>query len=336
MANKIFDASRMGILCDFQPSYPELFIRFMHFTIEKKLTQDGYFLDCNYYDEISFLAVKKIPINLLDREKGILEFIKKAIDLGYYILLPVDTKFITPYLNYGKEHYIHHLFIYGYNQKQVLCGDFFHYSDGKFSVQKVSFTEIVEAYKGVQKYLEDTSDPMDYSDEWKRDIELLRLMKNQKIKFSLDNLITNITYFLNSCDSSGNKGIKEKMFYGMESYDLIIKYLKDLDSFSDKTIDTRILTLLYYRYIFMEKQCRYVEKELVRNECDFLIFYKGYEEMQKLAKGMLLLAMKYNIALRNGVKLKVQNTLKNLQEKDQKLMKGYLEKLIQIKNGTCG
>lgn len=334
MANKIFDATRMGILCGFAPSYPELFIRFMHFTIERKNFRDGYFLECDYYDEISFLAVKKLPINRSDTDKDILDFIMDSIDLGYYILMPVDTKYITHYVNYGNENYIHHLFLYGYDRKaeKVLCGDFFHYSNGKFSVREVTFAEVTDAYEGVLEYLRKTPDPMDYSDEWIRDIELLRLMKNQKAVFSLDNLITNLGYFLDSKDSGGNRGIKENLFYGMETYDLTLKYLDDLKDFDNKSIDTRILTLLYYRYIFMERQCRYVETELMLLTGELSVFYDGYRELQDIARKMVLLALKYNLTYKENTKNSVIAILKKCQDIDLRLMNGYRGCMCEIRD----
>lgn len=334
MANKIFDASRMGILFGFTPSYPELFTKFMHFTIEKKRFQDGYLLECNYYDEISFLAVKKVPINRIDRDKDILDFIIDSIDLGYYLLVPVDTQYIIHYRNYGRRSSIHHLFLYGYDREseQVLCGDFYHYSDGKFSVKEVAFSEIADAYNSVLDYLRKTPDPMDYSDEWMRDIELLRLMKNQKVLFSLDNLIVNLDYFLDSRDSGGNKGIKENLYYGMETYELIFKYLDDLRNFKDSSVDTRILTLLYYRYIFMELQCRYVETELKLLTGELSAFYDGFRRLRNIAKKMVFLTMKYNLTFKEETKTGIIVMLRKCQIDDQRLMTDYRIRMCEIRD----
>lgn len=332
MANKIFDASRIGILYDFQPSYPEIFLKFMHFSIFKNKTEYGYFLDCHYQNEISFISSKKVPIEILAKSKGVLELISDSIDFGYYLLIPIDTQYISKYPNYQKYSYLHHLFVYGYDEEKKItfCGDFFKYGNGKFSIHKVPFFEIEKAYHGVINYLNTIPDPADNTDEWMRDIEMLRVMKNQRLEFSLEKLIINLGYFLEGKDINGNKRVQENVFYGMEVYGLCMKYLEDLYDFSKKKIDIRILALLYYRYIFMKKQCQYVVEKVGMERDSILEIGHQYENLQKISHCMVLYAMKYNLTMKGDCKNKTMELLRKCHAQDEDVTKRYLSKLTEL------
>lgn len=75
--------------------------------------------------------------------------IKKLIDKEFYIYFLVDTFYIKGYVTYQKEHFMHDIFIYGYDNECFYACDYFDFK--KKSILKIAAIDIVNGYKNVPK-----------------------------------------------------------------------------------------------------------------------------------------------------------------------------------------
>lgn len=102
------------------------------------------FIDNRYFN-FSFISREILTFSQLN----ICDMIVYLINLGYYILLPIDTNIINSYKE--KMDFSHELMIVGYNQveKYFFINDFF---DGvRYTTKKCSFEEIIESFSSHYK-----------------------------------------------------------------------------------------------------------------------------------------------------------------------------------------
>ena len=98
------------------------------------------FLDCSLIDR-----------GLIESQKlDIVELTKSFIDNGYYVLLMVDTFYVSPYVTYQQQSLFHELLVHGYTDKGFLCSDYFDLQVRKDSVE-ISLDEFLEGYTKVER-----------------------------------------------------------------------------------------------------------------------------------------------------------------------------------------
>lgn len=108
------------------------------------------FLDYNkIWWTCPFVHVSRIDREAFSLFGNLCITIKKLIDKNYYVFFLVDTYYVKGYVTYQKEHLMHDIFIYGYEDGSFYTCDYFDFS--KKSTRKIAANDIENGYKNVSK-----------------------------------------------------------------------------------------------------------------------------------------------------------------------------------------
>lgn len=105
------------------------------------------FLDIyKFWWNCPFITVSRLERVLVD---DVVSTIKKAIDKGIYVMVVVDTYYISEYTTYRREHMPHEIFIHGYGDNFFFVSDYFDLSSCQEGV--APFDELKDAYYRLAK-----------------------------------------------------------------------------------------------------------------------------------------------------------------------------------------
>lgn len=98
------------------------------------------FLDCSLLDR-GFIESQQLDV---------VDLIKSLIDNKYYILLMVNTFYVSPYVTYKQQSLFHELLVHGYTDRGFLCSDYFDLQTRKDNVE-ILFDELRLGYEKVER-----------------------------------------------------------------------------------------------------------------------------------------------------------------------------------------
>ena len=108
------------------------------------------FLDYNkIWWTCPFVHVSRIARDAFAVYSGIEAAVKKLIDKDFYLFFLVDTFYVQGYATYQREHRMHDIFIFGYEEEKAYSCDYFDFR--KKSVRLVPFSQLEEGYARVPK-----------------------------------------------------------------------------------------------------------------------------------------------------------------------------------------
>lgn len=334
MAYKPFDASRIAILLAQERLCKEIYEKFLHFRIEKKINVVNIELDCHFNEEFSSIGIKKIPTDLIkDLNIDFITFCKNSLRRDFYVFLPIETSEISNYINYKKKLIPHHIFIYGYNDdKEVFyCSEFFSFSELPYSFQMVSYQEMEAAYYKLQNMLKNNE--MEYeSEEWLKDIQLLHSFTDYVDKFNINRVINGLQNYLNEKDYSGNKNYIKDVYYGFAIYDLVVEYVNEnliRNSNASNDFDIRCFVLIFYRFHYMKLQTVFIKENYTIYNNDKQLFTDKYSRIEEEALRMLNLTIKYKISGEKNILVKVINYLEKIKKSDLVVTRKYIDYLSE-------
>lgn len=150
-------------------------------------------------------------------------FIKHCIDSGYYVYTYIDQYFVEKSYGYQTRHYLHPLFISGYDvdKETIIGGDFFR---GIYSFEEIGSKNVDMAFCYSEKM---KNQPQIYYDV------TTYTPVTYKWDFDLGVLITSIEDYINQIDSTGThyymytKEEKNDFKYGMGVYDVLYELLSN-------------------------------------------------------------------------------------------------------------
>jgi hypothetical protein len=107
---------------------------------------DFYLLPSHFTDWGGLLRMPQIPPEMLWRSRGeITQAVLRALDREFYVQIPVDEFYVPRRAAYGKRHYVHELFVFGYDRRtrevDVLGFD----EQLEFGTQRLGFAELEES-----------------------------------------------------------------------------------------------------------------------------------------------------------------------------------------------
>ena len=97
--------------------------------------------------DMPFLETHNLPRKLLNTYDGFASFVKKAVDMEYYVYVSIDRYEIPAYEEYHKEHKNHDVLIYGYDEAGYDIADFFREN---YEASRCSAEELEQGYKGFE------------------------------------------------------------------------------------------------------------------------------------------------------------------------------------------
>jgi hypothetical protein len=256
-----------------------------------------------HYPLIHRQFIDKDFINYLS--KDIIALFKNALDQGSYIYMFVDTFFIKSYVNtYKKHHFLHDIFIYGYDpmNKEFHIADFF--EEGKYSLSIATFDEIYEAFHS------------SYNNNSLIDgAQLLKVNMKEHYNFDALYVAELLEDYINSinttkkyrlCRQPNGEHIND---FGIKVYSGIINYLK-----SNNNIECirKMLHILYEHKKLMRLRVSYLTNENYIKNTGIL------RDFEKIEKNTLLIRNLY-----------IKSTLQN--HEDPNVRNKLVEKLEQVR-----
>ena len=216
---------------------------------------------CPYIDNFS------INSEIIGSEQ-LVEFIKKAIIQKYYIIIDVNTYFISAYTD--KAERLHDMLIYGFDDSEELfyIADFL--KNQKYGVDTCTYTELINAIE----HFEDRT--WKYYPSGKSKLSFLRVSSQtnylfdvKKFKNSLNEYlgISNLYKQIYKSTNYFNAYENEKRVFGINHYNNLIDYLKYAYE-SHKLIDNvRVFHVFYDHKKALSQRIDYLNKNVL--DCDY-------------------------------------------------------------------
>ena len=209
----------------------------------------------------------------------VLEFVRSAIEKGYYVLVMTDTYYIR---EYGiTSHFPHEMLAYGFSdteQRLYFCD---HDVTGKFrNDMSCSFESFIKAYKEFT--------PLDKYHDFNDYIYLLKAKPNDKYGLDVNEICLSLQDYLCSRPISLDKRYY-KLKFGLEVYDYLTHYT-DVCAETNRSVDMRPYSVLldHKKSILATMHC--MNQDSITDSH----YMKSYKEVKQKALGIQLLAMKYN------------------------------------------
>lgn len=310
-------ANLFAIICNNPNALPWIYNHYIQLRINKHPTQASYLDFCTgdnweMIRRCPFLEVFSESITRIEKDYySISEYITKSVDLGLYVILPIDWYYISISDSYMKYHQNHDLLCFGYDNDLSIfnIADFLIHQ--KYAQYTCSFDELERSYSNVD-FTEYCIINSVYS---------MRLIPNQSYNFNIGLFKTLLIDYINSENSN-------KHFYPIKSEDFI-----DDQSFTyGISIYEELICLLTYRSnLNMEVPIRtfhvlYDHKQVLK-EAYLYLYKQGYiivddifssiKELVNLSYIIRNLIIKYNF------------------KPDIKTIKNCISKLLDMKNIEC-
>lgn len=292
----------LSILMSYEESLPWVFSNYIQLFTLKDLYNQGERVGTgdffyNYYGDWQLFEIKtcpwlqyyEVPQNFIFSNMNIHDFLKKFLNLGFYVKICVDKYFIKFY-KIGELHETHQLMVYGYddlNQEYFVADNF---AFGKFKFLKISYTDLYDSVNIIIKN--------DIRSDTLRAIDLIKFKKCDNLfpemfKLNTAKIINDIKEYL-LIDGYGEiyRKISVNYIFGINYYDSLIKYYEKCSKLIEQ-IDNRTISvlfdhknLMYSRLIYMSEHNNLINGEF------FIESYKEIKTSILIARNLLV---KYNI-----------------------------------------
>lgn len=311
-------ADAVGMLLNYPSGYPWLMNNFIQLTCWGNQYLDFY--DFNHRD-CPLLFCQKIKKEFLDcMGIGLIDFIGKALSKNYYIMLPVETKYISAY-DFSD---IHEMFIYGHvDMKQFYIAD--NFSRGKYATEICSEEELLLATNNMANF-------QTWKNGFNGSIELLSYQDEIRANFELYRVIESIQDYLSSSATRKwyvnyamwNSSENANRCFGMQCYDGVfnnIHIAKIGGYFADSGHRALFLEWEHKKIMGLRlewiKKTYYISDEIIL-ECNKL------EEKSRIA---LNLKLKYDITKDKKILDRIEDIYKIIRENEENLLIRLLKEL---------
>lgn len=302
-------------------------------------------LFCERYDK--WVSVHYIPhldvfsnnpffqSSLLSRELifelniDIISFVKKCIELNYYIYCKVDEGGMR-----GKNRFLHELMVFGYDDasETLQIADFTFSNSQKYMFSSTTYEKFRKAYESVMLEEDDMQDGIGGDGG----ILIFKVNDEYEYEFNQQLLITSLKDYLNGTDSGSNyrtydlnkassfsKGLRD-VCYGINIYKEIMRYYKEVATGSNKFY-IQPLHVLYDHKVLMVDRIKYL-----REQKNIDISKSVTEDFLKLMKKVEIIrnmGVKYWINKDTKILEKIVKNLDAIMEEDKKVTKRFLFEL---------
>lgn len=283
------------------------------------------YLVWNFYDNGTFnqvLPVQRMPHIIFYREDRLFasrffdkftDYIKEAINDGYYVRTALDLY----YLNCSpcNIHNLHDGLIFGYDdvKNKIYIADF--YTNNKYQFAEATYDEINLAFR--------KSEIIKESPDWHREIKLYKFQKyDYKTNFEL--FLTSVKDYIECKDSLikykfsyAYERITDKLVYGLDYYDLLLKYG------SDNIFDTRAFHLLYDHKVLWTLRLKYLKQQVLITEKVYSKFNPLFQELEKNSLIVRNKLLKYNLCKTDKNFHDILSGCEALREQDYRVMSEF-------------
>ncbi len=308
------DANAVSILLNYPEAYPWLMNCFIQLTCWGNQFLDYYDFHYRNCPLLEYQRVKKGLVGETAKEQ--LDFIYSSLKQGYYIMLPVKTKYIS---EYGFDS-IHDMLVYGYdeNDKFYIADNF---ANGVYRKGSCTRIELKQA-------VENLSEHEYWYNGYRGTIEMLSYNPEKRAVFEPYRIKESIQDYLWS-DTSKNWYVSYAMWdsnetenrcFGMQCYNALFKHLEKAKEGEDDTSSLRAFHLEYEHKKIMSLRLKWLNKNYGLNN-SYLIQYKKIEEMASIA---LMLYLKFKATYNLDIIKRINEIYRHIVEKEEQI----LEKLL--------
>jgi len=274
-----------------------------------KLTIDGigwcYKLPCLYYFDVDRQSLGYFGVNII-------EYIINEINQNRYVILNVDEYYTSFSEFYKSEHFLHALFIYGYDtEKNIFHIMAYHKKTMHYENTILSFSEMRAAlqWKHSPGLYDNSITSLSYNSIFQYNFNVELVLESLKSYVSSENSLNNPNLIFHS---------KNKSCFGLAIYDR----MKEYSRVSDNIIPFQIL--LEHK-IFMLKRVRYMmDNQYIEKDIGLL---GDIEELVGKAKVIKALKMKHIVSNDEKVVEKIISHLEDLKTKERESFIKLIEQL---------
>jgi hypothetical protein len=290
---------------------------------------------CFQLEGIVNVPIKTYSIPKDQIEEGdIIRYVKKQIDLGYYVCLFVNLQEIKKY-NYEYPGN-HDIFIYGYDDEEQVVYATGYVGNSPYQTLKHSYDEVMKAFHSLDDTINYNHEVICNYDTEK--VTIMRYNENFVFKFSKEQLIKDLEYYINLKEYSMSFTPKINRYslnyntstvYGNKHYDILEKHLECIANYH-QYIDFRQFYFVLQHKQIMLYRLHYLSENSYLTEHKFI---EGFEEIVHLCKRLLNMVMKYNaimdVAMGNNKTLlqKMVEMLKEIKTKEENLLLEVIKEL---------
>lgn len=248
---------------------------------------------------------------------SVTEFLIDAINVNYYIYVEIDEFYIEEYENYEKNHNLHTLLVFGYDEakKEFHIADFF--KNRIYYTSTVSFEMMEMAHLNLGTSF----------------LHGVYLFKKQEeycdFPYQRENLIRNLTDYLNCENNLGKNMVTE--FYRSIPYSTAVMYGSDVYDEVKKQVAKENGHAVLNLFILKEHKevLRYIVEQLsVRNLLDDEVIM--YEQVNALLEDCIVivnLAIKCNINYKEEYLLRLYKTMDKVKKEERMFMNTLIQKI---------
>lgn len=325
-------AATFAVLENYENAFPWLYNNFVQIFCE---TYDKW-VSIHYIPHVDVFSNNPLLRSALIERKifsslqtNIIDFIKKCIELDYYVYCKVDERYICK-----KERFLHELIIYGFDDEtaQFKIADFTFASSQKYVFSVTSYTSVQQAYEAVTIEDDDMQDGIGGNGG----ILIFSVNCEYDYSFNLELLIISLKDYLGRMDGGSNYRTynlkKESSFsrglrmvhYGIDVYDEVINYYKKVKNGID-IFYIQPLHVLYDHKVLMIKRLQFLKKEMGVEISESVV--ENYEKIFQIAKMARNVGIKYWVCKNASLLDRLEKLLIQMKSLDKKTTESLLKEL---------
>lgn len=278
-----------------------------------------YFNFYNYdfaVDQIPALETNRIPYDLLDAAvPDALSFFIHAIDNGYYLYLFTDQFYIPEHPYYRRTHFVHDMFLYGYDQETELFYTRGFDRQNMYRDYTIPFADFMDSYRFAEMELRE-----------KQCVYLLRKRDEIPYPFNAALVADLLEEYLSSVDSSyrlATSRPSRDFAYGVETYGSLHGMLNLIRE--EGHADIRPFHLLWEHKKCMLARIRYMEEQGYLPAEDGLS--AAYAKVEESSQAIRYLLMKYSFTQQDGELAKIGRRLDEMADNERSVLGKMLGRL---------
>lgn len=318
-------AHLLSILSCYECTYPWIYSNYIQLYINKDYCHDwgDFYFPLPYElrpsDTCKWIHSQKIDRSIAESKWGsIIDFIADFISSDNYVHLMINYFHVPQSMSYQKDNTIHDVLVYGYDlsKETIYFSDFL--NSRKYSFEEISFTDFINAFTS---YKQRTND-----DYLKGIIYLYRFDSECDYEFNINNILNSIKAYLSDAAPEYwdfyNMENKRNIDFGTEVYRSLGNYVRRMVD-NGLLINIRPFYLLYDHKKLMLLRLKFLHGLKSFTNADNNLI--GMENIEKQAKNLVNMTIKYNISGNKALADKILNLLNDIKKGEYEILRQYID-----------
>lgn len=254
---------------------------------------------------------------LVSKIVDICDFIKACIDVGKYVSIMLNEKYIPYSFAYNKFDYDHQSLIYGYDEDKRIIYCMGYDKHQHYVPFELTYDIFIKAYAKITKVykilISEYTIPEFY---YRFDVNLMIKMLNE-YKSNVD------SSYREEFNINGNL-----RFFGIQIYDICLSNIQ-------KMRDQRISYIINEHKKIMVSRIKYLKGKGVLNNSDYMRLHEMSVELEKLSSKLILFCVKYRIKADDKMLSAISEYIAILKKKDMIFIEEFIRTLDDYRKLNC-